>query len=132
MKTRKIAGTIADATLPKTPVEIGGKTFNLCFDLGALAEAEQAINAELHRAGRRADFVNLLNALPVQNLTNTRIVFAAAVRTFHPEIGFDEAIELLEMPDLYNVAVAIREAWDASAPAPAKDAAENPTPAGSE
>lgn len=113
MKQRKIAGTIADATLPKTPIEIGGVTYQLCFDLGALAEAETAINAELG-AGGRSDFVNLLFALPAQNLANTRIVFAAAVRTFHPELSFDAARNLVQLPDLYAVALKVREAWNAS------------------
>jgi hypothetical protein len=113
MKHRNIAGTIADATLPKTPIEIGGVTYQLCFDLGALAEAETAINAELSAAGR-GDFVNLLYALPAQNLANTRIVFAAAVRTFHPELSFDAARKLVELPDLYAVALKVRQAWEAS------------------
>lgn len=113
---RKIAGTVADPTLPKSPVTVGGKSYNLCFDLGALAEAETAINAELIRAGR-TDLVNLLYALPNQTLANTRIIFAAAVRTFHPEISFDAARKLISLDDLYSVALAIREAWDASKPA---------------
>ncbi len=120
-KARKIAGTVADPTLPKTPVVIGGKTYNLCFDLGALAEAETEINAEFYRAGRK-DYVNLLTALPQQNLSSTRIVFAAAVRTFHPEIGFDEARELIGLNDMLLVAIAIREAWDKAQPEPEKDA----------
>lgn len=127
MKTQKreIAGTPADPTLPKTPVEVGGKTYNLCFDLGALAEAEQAINAELYRAGRK-DYVNLLSALPQQNLACTRIVFAAAVRKFHPELGFEAALELVGINDLLTIALAIKDAWEASTPLPAA----NPIPAG--
>jgi hypothetical protein len=113
MARRKIAGTIADATLPKTPIEIAGVTYQLCFDLGALAEAETAINAELIAAGRD-DLVNLLFALPAQNLANTRIVFAAAVRTFQPELTFDAARNLIQLPDLYAVALKVREAWNAS------------------
>jgi hypothetical protein len=121
---RKIAGTAADTTLPKTPVMVGGKSFNLCFDLGALAEAETAINGELIRAGRK-DFVNLLYELPVQNLASTRNVFAASLRTFHPDIGFEEARAMLGFDDLYAVALAIREAWDASIASPG--APKNPS-----
>lgn len=126
MKQRKIAGTIADATLPKTAIEIRGKTYHLCFDLGALAEAETAINAELAREGR-SDLVNLLYALPAQNLASTRTIFAAAVRTFHPDLSFEEARQLPALEDLYTVAVKVREAWNQSRVEPAADeAAENP------
>jgi hypothetical protein len=124
MKQKKIAGTIADATLPKTPVEVNGKTYYLCFTVGALSEAETAINRELGLVGTDNE-VNLLQALPKQNMANTRLVFAAAVRVFHPELSFDEAAELLEIPDLYPVAIAIREAW-ARARVETKDAADDP------
>jgi hypothetical protein len=115
-KVRKIAGTVADPTLPKTPITIDGKTYNLCFDLGALAEAEMAINAELAKAGVM-DRVSLLLELPSQTLGSMRKIFAAAVRKFHPELGFDEAMRLIKMPDLYTVALAVQEAWKAAMPA---------------
>jgi hypothetical protein len=127
MTVRNIANTAADATLPKTPVNVAGQEYNLCFDLGALAEAETAINAEIGRAGRR-DFVNLLVALPVQNLASTRIVFAAAVRTFHPELTFDQALALVGINDVLTIAIAIRDAWEKAQPAP--DKTENPRKAG--
>jgi hypothetical protein len=110
---RKIAGTKADPTLPKTPIVIGGKTYNLCFDLGALAEAETSINAEL-AADRRSERVNLLAAMPVQNLRNTRILFAAAVRTFHPQLSFDEALALPRLNNMYEVGTMLIEAWTAA------------------
>lgn len=111
MKTRKIAGTSADPTLPKTPIEIDGKTYDLCFDLGALAEAEQAINREGHQ-------VNLLAALPVLNLTNVRLIFAAALRKFHPEVGYDEAVSMVTLANVYAIASVIAEAWKAALPEP--------------
>lgn len=125
-KRREIAGTVNDPTLPKTPVTIAGKTYNLCFDLGALAEAETAINAELIRAGR-TDRINLLYALPLQNLANTRKMFAAGLRTFHPEIAFDDVMRLLTPSVLYDVAKAVREAWKEANP-PEDKAADPPRP----
>lgn len=110
---RKIAGTVADPTLPKTPVTVGGKRYDLCLDLGALAEAETAINMELFRAGS-AERVNLLAALPYPNLMNTRVVFAAAVRTFHPEIGFEEAMKMLRIEDLFDVSAVIARMWEST------------------
>jgi hypothetical protein len=128
MKQRNIAGTIADATLPKTPMEIDGTTYYLCFTLGALSEAETSINVELARQGSE-ERVNLLYALPAGNLASTRVVFAAAVRTFQPELSFKEACDLLTFEDIYTVAVKVREAWNEARAKPHEDESENPTPA---
>ncbi|SRR5579883_642892 len=122
-KVRKIAGTSADPTLPKTPVTVSGKTYNLCLDMGALAEAETAINQE---AGS-LDAINLLSALPVLNLANLRIIFAAALRTFHPDISFEEGKKLIAYDDLVEVLVKVQEAWASSVPAP-EDREDPPHP----
>lgn len=107
---RRVAGTVNDPSLPKTPVTINGKIYNLCFDLGALAEAETAINAELLRRTPPQQ-VNLLWALPGGNLGNTRVMFAAAVRKFHPELGFEEAMGLLTLTNVHDVSLALQAAW---------------------
>jgi hypothetical protein len=107
--TRKIANTVADPTLPKTPIEIDGKTYFLCFDLGALAEAESYFDAQGHN-------VNLLMALPRINLANARIVFPCALHKFHPEIEFGDAQKLLNFQNTWIVAGAIRDAWEAAVP----------------
>ena len=117
MAKRKIVNTPADPTLPKTPIEINGQVYNLCFDLGALAEAESALIAEGHD-------VNLLQALPVLNLSSVTVIFACAIQKFHPEIGYEQATKLITFPTLYIVAGAIQAAWAASLP--------EPTPAGEE
>jgi hypothetical protein len=116
-RIRKIAGTPADPSLPKTPVTIAGTVYQLCFDLGALAEAETSINAELARL-RPPQHLNLLIALPAQDLASVRVTFAAAVRKFHPELGFDEAMRLLTLDCIHDVALAVRGAWEKSAPEP--------------
>lgn len=116
MAKRKIAGTVADATLPKTPIVIDGKTYNLCFDYGALSEAEVAINVELAKIGNER--VNLLIALAELNLGSTRTLFAAALRTFHVEIGFAAAQAMVRHDNLFLVAGTIQDAWKASTPEP--------------
>lgn len=119
-KSRKIANTAADPTLPKTPIEIAGKTYFLCFDLGALAEAESHFDAQGHE-------VNLLRALPRINLANARIVFPCAIHKFHPEIDFFQAQKLLTFENMWLVAEAIGEAWKAAIPeAEAKSETGNP------
>jgi len=110
---RKVAGSDADATLPKTPITIDGKTYNLCCDLGALSEAETKINAGLGLSERR---VNLLAAMTEENLSNTRILFAASLRVFHPEITFAAGCAMVQRDNLFDIAFTLREAWKQATP----------------
>lgn len=116
-RKRETAGTPADPTLPKTPVEIGGVTYQLCFDLGALAEAE----AELLRQGHE---VNLLRALPVLNLSSVREIFPCALKKFHPELAFEHAQALVTLRSVYTIAGAILAAWEAANAEPSPDPPE--------
>lgn len=111
MKKRTIAGTAADPTLPKTPITIKGKTYDLCFTFGALAEAETSINVELARKGS-TESVNMLYQFPMPNLANTRACFAAALRTFHPEISFADAIEMVTPSTIVVISSTIMAAWN--------------------
>jgi hypothetical protein len=112
---RKIENTVADSTLPKTPVQIEGRTYNLCCDFGALSQAESAINAEFMR-NNSPSRVNLLVAMADENLGNTRVLFAAALRAFHPEIDFETGCALIHPGNVFEVAVALRQAWKAAMP----------------
>lgn len=98
--------TIIDSTLPRTPIKIGTKTYDLCLDLGALSEAE----TELVRKGY--DEVNILVSHPPVNLTTTRIIFGAALRRFHPEISYEDAVALLDERYIHHAYVTIVQAWD--------------------
>jgi hypothetical protein len=115
MPKRRVANTVVDATLPKIPVTIDGKTYDLCFDLGALAEAE----TEFRRQGHD---VNLMDALPGFTLAQVRTLFPCALRKFHPDISFDDAQKMVTLPTLYVVAAAIGAAWQASLPESDKQA----------
>jgi hypothetical protein len=119
MSKRKIAETPLDPTLPSVSVEIDGTTYRLVFDLGSLAEAEAAFVAQGHD-------VNLLRALPVLNVSSVRIIFACAVKKFHPELGFEEAKNLVNFPSLYVVAAAVTDAWSKSVPEPTPEGEEQP------
>jgi hypothetical protein len=118
---RKIANTESDPTLAKTGIEIEGKTYNLCFDLGALAEAEAQFIREGHD-------VNLLRALPELNLSNVRIVFPCAIHKFHPDLSFKKAQALITLQNVYTVAAAVAGAWQSAVPEAPKEKveAENP------
>src|SRR5579875_2429828 len=119
--TKQIAGTTIDPTLPTTPITIEGTTYHLCFDLGALAEAEQALNREGHQ-------VNLLAALPHLTLANVRIIFAAAIRKYHPEIGYHQAISMVTLANVYAIATAIAAAWTEAVPEPEEEPAQDGQP----
>lgn len=107
---REIAGTILDPTLPKTPVVVGGKKYDLCFDLGALAEAETSMNAELERAGSSMR-INLLNEIGTLNFSSTLKLFAASLRVFHPDIPYIEALMLPTHADIFVIAEAAVNTW---------------------
>lgn len=108
---RKIAHTEADPTLPKTSIEIEGNTYNLCFDLAALAEAEMHFSAQGHD-------VNLLVALPSMNLNSVRVVFPCAIHKFHPEVGFAQAQAMITMKNMQQIGMAIVQAWGYAIPEP--------------
>jgi hypothetical protein len=116
-RTRKVASTPVDPTLPKVPVLIDGETYFLCFDLGALAEAESHFRQHGHD-------INLLDALPGYTLSHVRTLFPCALRKFHPEISFEDAQAMITLPTLYLVAAAVGEAWKASLPEPQPDPTE--------
>jgi len=96
---------------PKTPVEIGGRRYDLCFTLGAIAEAQQ-------RFDRRGVEASLLEAMPVLNLANVRILFPCTLRKYHPELDFASARQLVTWEAVYTIAGALRTAWHAAAPDP--------------
>jgi hypothetical protein len=105
----------------------------MCFDLGALAQAEHELNAP--GPGRPYGYdVNLLFALPSfgrLTLYNTRILFAASLRKFQPEIAWEDALALLTDAYLPTAATAIVAAYNLGAPEPEKDGDDaNPTPPG--
>lgn len=116
---------VVDPTLAATIITIKGVDYRMCFDLGALAEGEHQINSGLEYKYR----IDILDALPSLNGFNTRVLFACALRHFHPEIGFEEARALPNLTALYAAREALNLLWIDSIAEPKKD--ENPTPASS-
>jgi hypothetical protein len=114
-----VANTPVDPTLPNVPVEIGGVTYKLCFDFAALAEAESHFIKQGHK-------INLLRELPAENLSSTRIIFACAIHKFQPELSYEDALNLVTLPVLYLVAMAVNNAWKESLPEPAPEPKGNP------
>jgi hypothetical protein len=118
-RKREIAHTVADPTLETVEIAIKGKKYRLCFDLGALAEAE----FHFMKAGKE---VNLLAAFPNMSLWAVRAIFPCAVHRFHPELSFEEAQKLVTLPVLYAVWPFINLAWSQSLPEPDKENPQTP------
>lgn len=120
-KTKKAQPEAANPTLRTAEVTVKGRKLTLCFDLRELARAE----AELKRAGHAE--VDLFRSLPVDTVESVFIVFTCALRRFHPEIGFEEAVSMLDFADIYNLRQEVMKAWALSMPDPEKDAKPDPT-----
>lgn len=112
-KSRKVANTVADPTLGTAELEVRGKKFTLCFDMGALAEAE----LHFRRAGVE---INILNTLPVPGLSTVLIMFPCAVHKFHPELSFEAAQALIrkDIRAIYAVNTLLALAWREAMPEP--------------
>jgi hypothetical protein len=109
----------ADPAIEYTEVELDGNKYRMCMDYDSLAEAEEHFQA----AGKN---ISLLMALPNMNLKNIRIVFAAAIHRYHPELSFEEAMRIVTLPNSLTIAYKISEAWRKALP----DAEPRPLVAG--
>lgn len=117
---RSITPIPVDPTIETTDVVIGDKVYRMCFDLRSLAIAEEKLVGEGHN-------VNLLVALPrMDKIVNIRILFAASIQRFHPEIDFEDGLNLLNISNIYKVANAIASAVEKSMSVPDKDVKANP------
>jgi hypothetical protein len=96
---------------PKTPVAVGGHRFDMCFTLGAIAEAQQ-------RFDHRGLEANLLEAMPTLTLANVRILFPCTLRKYHRDLDFASAQRLVTWEAVYAIAGALMTAWHAAAPEP--------------
>ena len=96
MTKRKLGGSTADPTLPKTPVTLDGIEYTLCLDLNALAQAESELTAAGHK-------VNILYALPELVLSSVRVLFLAGLRRFHPELASGFSRGRRTKPDIPSV-----------------------------
>lgn len=120
--TRKTTNEHApDPMLPKTPVEINGKVYNLCFDYKAIRDAENAYHAEGHTA-------NLLMSFSDFSFNGVSMVLPCILRTFHPEIGWDEAQAMINLGNVILIGNAIKSAWIEAMPKKAEKETKDPNP----
>ena len=110
---KKLQQTI-DPTLPYTEIEILGKTYKMCMTFRALARAD----ARLREQGVASDLVRML---PNMTFESIPIVLAASLATFHPELTFEDVVELIDYDTVWSVRDKIFEAWVAAFPKRAKE-----------
>jgi hypothetical protein len=98
-----------NSELPSTAISIGGKVYSLCVDLGALALAEERFNGQGHQ-------VDLLTAIPLLTTRAARLleVFPCAIRTFHQELSFKAAQQLVTVRTYAGVVAGLASAWPAT------------------
>ena len=100
--------TKAEKMPSKTPVEISGKTYDLCFDFAELAQAEQHFRRQGHN-------VRLMFSLPELTLDGVRDAFPCLIHTFRPDMSFEDAQALVDMQSVYPIATAIVQALNGKA-----------------
>jgi hypothetical protein len=108
---RKFANTAADPLLPRTPIEIDGKTYYLCFDYRALREAEYEYRLRGHHANLLANFRDF-------SFESVSSVFPCALHRFHPEITWEKAQAMVDLGTVFSIGEAILAAWQAAMPKP--------------
>lgn len=122
MTTRRKPEAI-DPTVPFTPIDINGVTYKMCFDIRSLILAERKLNEAVRVGDPKIDIAVTFREL---NLENTCILFAASLQRFHPEISFDDALNLITMPVVSRVTNAVVAAWVAALPQPDPEEKQNP------
>ena len=103
---------------PRTPIQLGGQRYDLCFTLGAVAEAQEVFDAR----GVEAD---LLDGLPELTLANVLVLFPCTLRKYHPQLDTGAAKQLVTWEAVFPVAAALRAAWHAAAPNPPTEEKRN-------
>jgi hypothetical protein len=96
----------AKVDVSKMPVEINGKTYDLCFGFNELAEAERFYQSQGHR-------FHLLFALPQLTLESLQVVLPCALRAHHPELNWEQARGMVTLLSAAPIALAVVAALDA-------------------
>jgi hypothetical protein len=109
MARKKETTPTATETRPvaTTPIQIKGETYELCFDVLELANAERHFRNQGHA-------VNLMFTLPELTLSGVRDSFPCLVHRSRPELSFEDAQALVDMQSVYPIATAIVQALNAN------------------
>lgn len=110
---KKTPTTTPDPTLPFTPITIDGKEYKMVFQHAALALAEDKLLAKGYE-------VNLLISYLRRTFSSMRVLFAASLVAYHPEVDFNEAQNWVTHDNILEIIQAVDAAWKKSMPEPVK------------
>jgi hypothetical protein len=105
--------------MPFSEIEIGGKNYKMCFGYDALADAETKLLAQGHD-------VNINFCLPRLTFANTRILFAASLLHYQPDIDFKASLALVTRDNNITIVNRIIEAWNLNTPEVEESAGDPP------
>lgn len=108
-RNRSVAGTPADPTLQFVPITIKGKTFDLCYDFNAVAEAEKLCGANLLQ-GIGGVILHTMTAAQFRGL------FYAALIKAQPKMTIEAAGALMDMETMPEIREKLLEAYGVSMP----------------
>jgi hypothetical protein len=112
--TETVAGTPADPTVRYVPLELGGTTYQLCFDFDAIAKAEEMTGMSLLFG---VDWSHV-------GVTRMRAMLVACMLKAHPDIKPERLTRFITHKNTAKIQAALIEAWVNSTPD--ADDEENP------
>jgi hypothetical protein len=113
-ETMTVAGTPADPTVRYVPLELGGTTYQLCFDFDAIARAEEMTGMSLLFG---VDWSRI-------NIVRTRAMLLACMLKAQPEMTVDKLTKYITHRNMAKIQTALIDAWVNSTPE--EDENENP------
>jgi hypothetical protein len=108
-----------DPSLPFTGITINGKVYKMVFKHSSLAIAEDKLLA-------RGYEVNLLVSYLRRTFSSVRVLFAASLLAYHPDLDFNEAQDLVDDENILEIVQAIDKAWHKSSAEADADAGAGP------
>jgi hypothetical protein len=106
---------------PFTEIVIEGNTYKMCFSFAALAMAEISLRNQGYD-------VNLLQGLIVRTFATLRVLFAASLHVYHPELLFEATMDWLTPYNAHEVLLAVNKAWALSHDDGSKEEKNPPEP----
>jgi hypothetical protein len=95
-RRESVSSTALDPTIRFASLEIDDKSYKLCYDFNAIAEAEKVAGCNLLQ-GMAAVLINGMSATQVRGL------LYAAIRKAHPKMSIEECGKLVRVDTLQEI-----------------------------
>ena len=118
MRPRTQKATFVPPVRRFTSLSLHGIEYRLCYDYASIARAEESAQCpELFEVVGESMGTNEQGELIIAKMPSGKQLAAlwwAALMVAHPEIGFEEAMSVIEPPDRIEIYLAIIKAWSES------------------